>query len=198
MRLASILAGSLSITIATVALAAGLTLPVPATAAVAAAPVVPNDTQEWGNDKIRASATVPATSSVGPSGSTIQSPSSSAPASGTVLSVDYCVQLTLVDGSSGPYRLRFHVDGLGGTSSSSGNVTLSFNLATAADTQVTTTGNAALSGSIFDANAHLVAGDTTAGRIAASLPAGTYSLLLLGPSQLTGAFTVMHDQGTCN
>jgi hypothetical protein len=229
MRLQSVLTRSLFITIMAVTLAAGLTAP--ALAAAAAQPVIPNDTQEWGNDKIRVAATQPATLSVSPSGGSMQSSSGSGasgsslrggagsvPADGTQLSVDYCVELALTDGSSGPYRLRFHVDGAGGTSTSlapgrpaaasyrpvagrhlpfSGNVTLTFDLATAADAWVTTTGNAGLSGAIYDATAQLVAGDGSGGRIAASLPTGDYSLVLQGTSQLTGTFTATADQGTC-
>ncbi len=228
MRLESMLARGLSITTLSVALAAGFTVPAPA--AAAGRPVVPNDTDQWGNDKIRVAATAPATLSVGASGATMQSTSDSGsgtsslhggagalPADGTAPSVDYCVELDLADASSGPYRLRFHVDGAGGDSTSSapgrlsaasrsavrrrlpltGGVTLTFNLSTAADTWVTTTGDAALLGAIYDGNANLVAGDDSGGRIAASLPAGDYSLLLQGTDQLTGTFTAMADQGTC-
>lgn len=227
MRLQSALARSLSITITAVALAAGITAP----ASAASRPVVPNDTQEWGNDKVRVAATQPATMSVGPSGGSMESSDGSgtsssslrrgagaAPADGTTLSVDYCVEIDLADASSGPYRLRFHVDGSGGDSSSSapgrtaaaahrrvgrgnrpltGELTLTFNLSTAADAWVTTTGNSGLAGAIYDADSDLVAGDDDSGRIAVSLAAGDYSLLLTG-TDLTGTFTALADQGTCS
>jgi hypothetical protein len=231
MRLQSVLARSLSTTIIAVTLAAGFSAP--ALASPASRNVAPNDTQEWGNDKVRVAVSGPATLSVGPSGGSVQSSSGagasgsslqgsngSAPAADTQLSVDYCVELDLTDGSSGPYRLRFHVDGAGGTTSSSApghttaasrrstarvrlpmaaTVTLTFNLATAADAWVTTTGDLGLIGAIYDANGQLVAGDGSSGRIAAAaLAAGDYSLLLQGGNLLTGGFTVMADQASCS
>ncbi|HLX06737.1 MAG TPA: hypothetical protein VKY89_02625, partial [Thermoanaerobaculia bacterium] len=119
------------------------------------------------------------------------------------------------------YRLRFHVEGASGDSSSSApgrtakasrrakgqrrqprptDVTLSFDLSTAADAYVTTTGDSGLLGAIYDADDNLIASDDSGGgRItAASLAAGDYSLVLDGSDDLTGNFTVTADQASCS
>jgi hypothetical protein len=215
MHLLSVLARNLSMTITAVALAAGFSAP--ALASPASRQASPNDTQEWGNDKVRVAVSAPSSLSVGPSGGTLQSSSTTDDTS----TVDYCVEIDLVDASSGPYRLRFHVEGASGDSSSSApgrtakasrrakgqrrqprptDVTLSFDLSTAADAYVTTTGDSGLLGAIYDADDNLIASDDSGGgRItAASLAAGDYSLVLDGSDDLTGNFTVTADQASCS
>lgn len=213
MHLQFVLARSLPATILAVALAAGFTAPAPASAAPHRA--VPDDTPVYGRDKIHLSSALSSTMSVGPSGGTLSSSSS-----GSDLSVDYCVELDLTDDSSGPYRLTFHVDGAGGDSPSSaprhpitaawrratrhghlpldGGVTLTFELDTAADAWMTTTGDTDLLGAIYDDSSTLVAADDGSGRIAVTLPAGTYTFLIQGSDALTGDFTASADLGTCD
>ncbi len=248
-----------SITLATL-VAAGL-LRAGAPAAIAAGlPVTPSTTQEWGSEVVRVTADSPGTVAVGPDGATMESGSGSGGGSGTSAwrggagaapadtdaATDYCLELDLADASSGPYRLRFHFDTSGGSSTSRANrargaapaaapgpaartaaatgaiaprrapaspaarrrrrvspldtsLSLSFALATTADASALTTGDLGLVAAIYDADDNLVAADDGAGgRISATLPAGSYTLVISGGDQLAGSSAVMADSGTCS
>ncbi|HEY6321129.1 MAG TPA: hypothetical protein VJA16_06195 [Thermoanaerobaculia bacterium] len=169
------------------------------------APALAADTQEWGHDVVRVTSSAPSELSVGPSGATMQSSTSSGSgtsalrrhrrrlvASDVPVSASYCVELAPADGSA-PYRLIFQF-----TSDGSAAASRSFDLATNVDTYATTGGDASLTGALYDQGGTLVAEDAGSGsRLAASLPAGQYSLVLDGvPAD--GTYVVTADQGSCS
>jgi hypothetical protein len=203
-----------------------------AAAAASGLPVRPSDTQEWGNEVVHLAAESPGTIAVGPGGATLQGGGSgsgfgtssvpgrfgSATPADTATTADYCFEIDLTDGSSGPYRLRFYLSSSGGSTSSAAphgergrashrrrgmrpqddSASLAFDLATSADASALTTGDLGLIGTLYNSNDDLVASDDSSGdRISTSLPSGDYTLVLSGSDLLANAYTVVADSGTC-
>lgn len=129
-------------------------------------------------------------------------------------SVDYCVDLAPTDDSSGPYRVFFHLDTGSGDGSSAmprrvrshrrppalpsdGVANLSFEIDTAVEMAVDTTGGDAFLGAIYDDTDTLVASDTDAAdRLSVTLASGSYTLVITGTG-LTGNYVGQAQVGTC-
>jgi hypothetical protein len=194
------------------------------TAASAATRSAPRDTPEWGTDVVRVTASQPGTLDVGPSGGGMEASGGSGDLASaaraarprdTPLSVDYCVDLGPTDDSSGPYRVFFHLDTGGGDDDSSAKgvrrsklhhrqpvhttdvANLSFEIDTAVEMAVDTTGGDAFLGAIYDNTDTLVASDTDADdRLSVTLAAGTYTLVITGDG-LSGDYVGQAGVGTC-
>jgi hypothetical protein len=164
---------------------------------------VPQDTQEWGHDVVRTTSTLPSVLGVGPSGATVQSSTAALAAailrlrgqraadSVTSVSATYCLNLAPSGSPATPYRLTFHFTSTSGTAANR-----SFDLATHVDTWATSSGDASLSGALYDQHGTLVAQDGASGRLAVALPAGQYSLVITG-APLDGTYVVTAEQGSC-
>jgi hypothetical protein len=201
-----------------------LSLAVATAAAAAPRQAAPRDTPEWGSDVVRVTASQPGTLDVGPSGGGMESTSGSGDLSSartarprdTPLSVDYCVDLAPTDDSSGPYRVFFHLDTGDGDDDASakgvphakvhrrqpihtnGVATLSFEIDTAVEMAVDTTGGDSFLGALYDDTDTLVASDSDADdRLAVTLAAGTYTLVITADG-LTGDFVGQAGVGTCD
>jgi hypothetical protein len=190
-----------------------------ATAASATAHITPRDTPVWGSDVVRVTASQPGTLDVGPSGGGMES-SGSDEMAGTraarrrdTPSVDYCVDLGPTDDSSGPYRVFFHLDtgddDLMATGAppakvhrrqprhKDGVANLSFEIDTAVEMAVDTTGGDAFLGAIYDDTDTLVASDADSDdRLSITLASGTYTLVITGDG-LSGSYVGQAGVGTC-
>ena len=193
-------------------------------------PVVPDTTTEWGNEVVRVTDDGGGSMTVGSAGASMDAGSSGSEAAArrraaglkpadTAPTVDYCIDLTLTNHSSGPYRVRFHFDADGGDTMAaklrsaasrsalgrrrvspldSGAISVSFTLDTSADGAATTAGDSGLVGTLYDNTDTLVAADDgLGGHISTSLAAGTYTLVIEGGDSFVGTYSAMADQGTC-
>ncbi len=194
-------------------------------ASAATRTAAPRDTPEWGSDVVRVSSDQAGTVNAGSSGGGIDSCTSDDDSSiraksarlldGGPPSVDYCVDLGPTDDSSGPYRVFFHLATSDDDESAAmrprlarprarqvhlkdGVAYLSFNIHTAVEMAVDTTGGDAFLGAIYDDTDTLVASDSDAAdRLSTTLASGSYTLVITGTG-LTGDFKGQVGVGTCD